>query len=643
MPVTRREALQTLAVAGAAAVVPEPLLAASAHQPILRHADPGTRFITPGKPVLGMVHLTPGPWLEAMELKREYLRSLDPDRLLFHFRKVAGIPSDASEYGGWEMEWRELRGHSIGHFLTATSRLYRLTDDRVLGDHCAYIVRQLRHCQQMIGTGYVSAFPDEYLDRVESMERVWAPYYTLHKILAGLLDAYAFRGDQIALDTAHDLAAYLHARIEPLGPHFQGVLDATEQGGMNELFWNMYAETGDDLFRRLARAFYQNSYFNPLWERRDELKGRHCNSFIPNVVGVAREYELTGDITRRQIAEFFWKQVVAARSFVTGGTSNSEHWNTDPYHMQTEIGPSAHESCCSYNMLKLTDQLWNWSGDVAYQEYMDRALFNAILPTINRETGMSMYYVSMAPGYYKTWDTPESSFWCCTGTGMENFVRIVDYIYGAHEGRVYVNQFVSSRLSYQDHGFSIVQDTTIPDGDDASIRIEAREPLPLKLAVRIPAWSGSDYGAAINGTSIDARPAPGSYLLIDRVWQDGDRVDLSFKPRFWHSLLPVTNEHVAFGHGPVVLAARLGEAQVDEELRHRYGPYDGEPVDVPPIPFDPHDPGRGIEAVHVGERHFRVAARSGRHLHLVPLHRIHTEHFAAYLPVAPHGDSPLAR
>jgi hypothetical protein len=509
-----------------------------------------------------------------------------------------------------------------------------LADDTVLREKCRYMVHELRKCQEKNGTGYLSAFPGEYLDRVENVQKVWAPYYTLHKILAGLFDCYVYLGNEEALRTTLGMARYLHGRISPLGKkHFQTVLDHTEQGGMNELFWNVFAETGDTICRNLAGAFYQHSYFDPLAERIDHLKGYHANSFIPNVVGVAREYEITGDITLRQIAEFFWQQVVNARSYVTGGTSNGEHWNTDPYHLHTELGPGAHECCCTYNMIRLSDCLWDWSKDIRYQEYMERALTNGILPTQNRETGMSMYYVSMAPGYYKTWGTPDSSFWCCTGTGMENFSRIAEYLYDVDGDRLYVNQFVPSRLDYSDLGFVLVQNTDLPGGSRVELIIESEKPVSLKMAVRIPSWTGNDYRATLNKKELKARPSAGSYLLIDRVWNPGDRLEIVFTPGLWYSLLPVTNKYVAFGVGPLVLAARFHEAAVPEDLRNRYGPYDGTPVEVPAVHFDPSDFMDQLETVDMKSRWYRVRSPAGQEIDLVPFYDIHREYFSIYLPV----------
>ena len=585
-------------------------------------------------PTIDMVRITGGPWHHAMELEREYLRSLDTERLLFHFKKTAGIETNSKEYGGWEMEWRELRGHSIGHYLSAISRMGRLTNDSVLLARCNYTVQELNRCQKQIGTGYLSAWPEEYLDRVENLEEVWAPYYTIHKILAGLLDSYIYCDDQLALSTALDFVHYLHSRITPLGKeYFQKVLDKTEQGGLPETLWNLYAVTGDTVSSDLAQYFYQKTYFDPLEQGKENLKGWHSNSFIPAVVGVAREFELTGDITKKRVSELFWKQVIEGRSFVTGGTSNGEHWNAEPYHMHSELGPGAHESCCSYNLIKLSNHLWNWSKDVKYQEYMERTLVNAILSTQNPVTGMSMYYTSTAPGYYKTWGTPDSAFWCCTGTGMENFSRTAEYIYALQDNRIYVNQFVPSELNYEEKGFKLIQETTLPDGKNLNIKVLCEKPVNLKLAIRIPSWTGDDYEVNLNGKSFDAKPAPGAYLLLDRVWHNNDNIDISFTPHLWYSLLPLTNSNVAFGFGPVVLAAIHKGEKVEEKLRHRYGPYDGTPVDVPPILFNANNFSKYIEVVNEEDLLFKVKSQSGDEIKLMPFYNIVNEHFSIYLPI----------
>ena len=592
-------------------------------------------------PQLNQIRLTDGPWFDAMELDRAWLESIDPDRLLHHFRKTAGIEPKGPEYGGWEMEWRELRGHSIGHYLSAAARMSQLTDNSLLAEKCESIINELALCQKTVGTGYLSAFPSEYLDRVEQIEEVWAPYYTLHKILAGLLDTYTYLDNKLALETALQLSHYLDNRIRPLGKEqFQKVLDHTEQGGMNEVFWNLYATSGDTVCRNLALAFYQESYFVPMLNKEDKLKGLHSNSLIPNVVGLAREYEITGDISRRQVSEWFWKQVKDGRTYTTGGTSNGEHWNTEPGHLENEMGAGAHETCCTHNLIKLSDHLWGWDHQVRYQDYMERALINGILATQNCETGMPMYYVSMAPGYYKTWSTPDSSFWCCTGTGMENFARIAEYLYEVKDNRLYINQFASSTLDYSNQGFKLIQKTDLPKGTNLDVTLECAHPVNLQLAIRIPSWTDENYRVQINGKILDSKPAPGSYLLLDRKWKNGDQLSIELTPTLWYDLLPANNEHVAFGYGPVVLSATFDDAAVKDSLRHRYGPYDGTPVSVPVIEFSTTDFEQYIELKDPENLLFQIKTHKGESITLKPFYEVGMEAYSIYLPVSKNATSP---
>jgi DUF1680 family protein len=228
----------------------------------------------------------------------------------------------------------------------------------------------------------------------------------------------------------------------------QRILNGTEQGGMNEAFANLYSLTGNAEYLQLSNRFNQRSYIEPLSRGEDRLRGQHVNSFIPNIIGTARQYELTGDPNNRRIAEFFWSQVANHRCYCTGGTSNSERWQSEPDQLANQLGDSTQETCCTYNMLKLTRHLFCWNADVQYADYYERALYNSILSTQNPETGMMMYFVPLATGRWKTFNQPFNSFWCCTGTGMENHAKYGDSIYFHNDRTLYVNLFISSELNW---------------------------------------------------------------------------------------------------------------------------------------------------------------------------------------------------
>jgi DUF1680 family protein len=582
----------------------------------------------------GQVRLLPGPFMDAQKRDAAYLLSLDPDRLLAEFRKTAGLDSVAQPYKGWEE--RELRGHTLGHYLSACSMMFAATGDTIFYDRCCYIASQLRECQEKNGNGYVSAFPESFIDRVEQCKPVWAPYYTLHKILAGLIDSYIFCHDSASLQVAEGMAEWLGKRCDKLSfEQMQQVLEHTEQGGTNEALCNLYAITGNRDYLHAAEQFYEHHYFDPMMERRDSLKGEHVNSLIPNVIGLARYYELTGDEDKKNIAEWFWNQVTSARSFVTGGTSNEECWNTEPMHMAKELGPASHESCCTYNMIKLSHHVFRWEGEEKVASYMERALWNGILPTQHITNGMTMYYVPMAGGYYKTFCTPESSFWCCTGTGMENFVRTNSYIYYSGNSKLFVNQFIPSELIDREEGISVVQQTDFPNAETVNLVIHTNRGREFELDLRIPQWITAPATIELNNRRLDVSCFPGSYAAIRRVWKEGDRITLTLPMGLQLSCLPDTPDTCAILFGPIVLAGRLGrEGLTDEKTYGIYGPYNDKPVIVPTIDARGEMCSglkqAGTEAMPLT---FVVNIREAGQVELIPFYLLFGERYTIYWPV----------
>ena len=417
------------------------------------------------------VRLLDGPFKQAMERDRQYLLSLDADRLLHMFRVTAGLPAPGKAYGGWEGS--EVRGHTMGHYLSACSLTYASTGDERLKARVDAIVAELAKCQKALGDrGYLSAYPESFIDRVEARQQVWAPYYTLHKIMAGLLDAHVHCGNRQALEVLEGMARWCKDRCDKLSEEqMQQMLNATEQGGMNDVLAGLYAVTGNPDHLALSRRFVERAYNDPLAAGRDQLKGQHVNSFIPNMIGTARQYEVAGNPQDRKIAEFFWHQVVGHRCYCTGGTSNDEHWRTDPDQLAMELGDHTQETCCTYNLLKLTRHLFSWEPRAEYMDYYEQALVNSILSTQDPKTGMMMYFVTLAPGRWKYFNTPADSFWCCTGTGMENHAKYGDTIYYHDDDGVFVNLFIASELNWVDKGVRIRQETRFPDESATSLTI----------------------------------------------------------------------------------------------------------------------------------------------------------------------------
>ena len=584
---------------------------------------------------LKKVRLLDGPFKTAMDRDLAYMKSLDGDRLLHMFRVTAGLPSDAEAYGGWEKSDVEVRGHTIGHFLSAAAMMYASTGDAEIKAKADAVVAGLAECQKALGTsGYLSAFPETFFDRVESVRTVWAPYYTIHKIMAGLVDMAEHCGSGQALEVVEGVARWVKSRTDKSDPaHMERVLNFTEQGGMNEVLANLYAITGKAEYLATARRFDERKYTEPLTHGLDKMKGEHVNSFIPNIIGSAREYEMTNDPVLRRLVTFFWNEVTGARSFVTGGTSDNEAWESDPYQLYEELGANSHESCCTYNMLKLTRHLFSWEAAAGYFDYYERALWNGILSTQNPSDGMMMYYVPMKPGLYRTFMKPLDSFWCCTGTGMENHAKYGDSIYFHDGAGVFVNLFIASELDWTEKGVRIRQETRFPDEAMTTITVGAAKPVRLALRIRVPVWAAGPCVVRLNGKAIEVTSSPSSYLTIDREWKGGERLEVDLPMALRLESLPDRPDIAAFVYGPIVLAGALGggDKLTEDMVYGKYGP-EGEPVRVPYFDVKPTDPlDTWIKSVAGMPLTFRTSyAGKPEDVTLVPFYKLFGERYTIY-------------
>ena len=510
---------------------------------------------------LSQVRLLDSPFRDAMVRDENYLLSLDCDRLLRNFRVNANLPTDAKPYGGWEDPNCELRGHSVGHYLSACSLMFASTGDARFKERVDKIVAGFAECQKALATngshaGYLSAFPESFIDRVENRKPVWAPWYTLHKIMAGLLEANQLCGNTQALEVLTNMANWVKFRVDNLP---EGKMQAslnTEFGGMNEVLANLYGVTGNADYLKTAEAFNQKKLFDPLARGEDKLNGLHANTQIPKMIGAARQYELTGDARDADIAKFFWQEVALRRSYVIGGHSDREHFfptNDFAKHLSAETA----ETCNTYNMLKLTRHLFEWSPDAVAMDFYERALYNDILASQDPEQGMFVYLMSLKPGHFKTYSTPENSFWCCVGTGMENHAKYGDTIYFHGDNSLFVNLFIPSELSWPEKNLVVRQETKFPESDTTLLNFQTPTPTQLALKIRWPAWA-ENISVRVNGKKQNISGAPGSYVSLNRQWQNGDRVEIRLPMKLHTEPLPGASHIVAVLYGPIVLAGNLG-------------------------------------------------------------------------------------
>ncbi|HXK02632.1 MAG TPA: beta-L-arabinofuranosidase domain-containing protein [Verrucomicrobiae bacterium] len=526
------------------------------------------------------VRLLPGPFLDAAEWNRGYMNRLAADRLLHNFRLNAGLDSKAEPLGGWEVyvaptpgqprrnSEGELRGHFTGHFLSASAQLYASMGDKEAKSKGDYMVAELARCQEKLGAGgYLSAFPTEWFDRLDARRPVWAPFYTIHKIMAGMFDMYQLAGNKQALTVLEGMSNWADEWTRSKSEeHMQDILN-TEYGGMNDILYKLAAATGNDRWAAAGDRFTKKRFFNPLALRRDELTGLHVNTHIPQVIGAAQRYEISGDMRFHDVADYFWYEVATARSYVTEGTSNGEGWLAQPRMLASELKRSVAtaECCCSYNMLKLTRHLYGWKGDPGYFDYYERALFNHRLGTIQPKTGFTQYYLSLTPGAWKTFNTEDKSFWCCTGSGVEEYSKLNDSIYWRDEDGVLVNLFIPSELNWEEKGFRLRQETRFPEQQTTSLTVTAARPASMALKLRVPAWTRS-ASVKVNGRAIDVTPTPGSYLTLTRSWKTGDRIEMTLPMRLTVESMPDDPKTQAFLYGPIVLAGDLGSEGLTEQM-----------------------------------------------------------------------------
>ncbi len=632
--VSRREFVSTATAVGAGAMLRVPAFAlrnqstgagsdgaskAAGHEVVVPQASPFP---------MKNVRLQPGAFSAAAEANRKYLKKLPPDRLLHTFRLTANLPSSAEPLGDWEKPDCEVRGHFAGgHYLSACALAFASSGDEELKRNGDLMVAELAKCQAQHKSGYLSAFPQELFDRLRDGVNVWAPFYTIHKVMAGHLDMYSLTGNEQALETVEKMARWVRSWCDPLSEQqLQRVL-LVEYGGMGEILANLYGVTGKAEYLNLAQRFDKKGFFDPLATHRDELKGLHVNTHVPQVIAAARLYELTGDKLYWNIADYFWNEVTSERSFCTGGTSNFELWRSDPGVLSTQLSSETSEDCCVYNMMKLTRHLFAWSPQAQYMDYYERVLFNHRMGTIDPESGTTVYYLPLGNGYSKIYAEPFDSFWCCNGTGVEEFAKLTDTIYFHDDSSIFVNLYIASEVKWTEKGIRIVQQTSFPEEQGTTLLVLAEKSVDIDLKLRVPYWAKSG-SVKVNGHHIPAFADPGSYLVLRGPWKNGDRIELSLPMHLHAAPMPDKESLQAAMYGPLVLAARFEEEPREKWYRDFRSEEKQDPSSTLQFKGKPSDPATWLEAA--SEKLTFRAASQNQAVAFVPLSSIVHERYSVY-------------
>ena len=551
---------------------------------------------------LGDVKLLDGPLQRARDLNIQTLLQYDCDRLLAPYRIQAGLEPKKKAYPNWD----GLDGHVGGHYLAAMA-MNAATGNEECRRRMEYMLSELQECAEANvknhpdwGRGYVGGMPDS--ENIWSnfkkgdfsvYSRAWAPFYNLHKMYAGLRDAWLYCGNEQAkslflgfCDWAIDLTAGLSdAQMEQMM--------GNEHGGMNEVLVDAYAITGDPKYLTVARRFSHRMLLDQMSQRVDRLDNLHANTQVPKAVGFARIAELSGDETFNDAAEFFWDVVTGERSLAFGGNSRREHFPSKEACTDFINDIDGPESCNTFNMLRLTEHLHRRNPDARYADYYELATFNHILSTQHPEHGGYVYFTPARPRHYRNYSAPNEAMWCCVGTGMENHGKYGQFIYTHKGNALFVNLFVSSELNWREKGVTLRQETGFPYAETSRITVASGKGT-FPVLVRYPGWvKPGEFQVQVNGKPVEIITGPGSYVTIDRKWKKGDVIDIRFPMHTSVKYLPNVPQYVALMHGPILLGMKTGT----EDLAHliaddsRFGQYASGaklPLDGAPILIDDH-------------------------------------------------------
>ncbi len=521
------------------------------------------------------VRILSGPYRQNETINRKAIEALNPDQLLRSFRINAGLHVDVTclPLKGWEAPDCDLRGHTMGHYLSALSYEYGLTGDKSVEKKLNYLIEELRKCQVALKTGYLSAFPESKVDYIDKTGDGWAPYYTLHKIFQGLIDSYQATKNETALLMAKEFGNNLIERTSRITDmnSWSYVLDKMEQGGIVESLLNLYNITRDKRLIDAALKFHQYNKLKPAAYNKDILNDRltsnfnHANTTIPQFIGAIRTYDVTGQRFYLDASRNFWEMVTRHRSYCTGQTSYLEHWNYGPDSLSPELGQQNGESCCTYNMIKLSNDLFCSDPNSRYADYVERALTNYILGSIHQETGNTCYFYHIEPGSFKTFNVNQEVFYCCTGTGYENHVRYGESIYFKHKDSLYVNLYIPSSLTWNEKGLVMIQEQNPLQTQRAKFVIREGT-AEATIFLRVPAWCDEGFEVLVDGEKIPALKTVNGYVSLNRMWTKGTAIEVILPMNLRMHSMPDDKSLVWFEYGPLVLAGDLGNEGITNAM-----------------------------------------------------------------------------
>ncbi len=487
--------------------------------------------------------------INAFQLEVKYLKALDTNRLLKGFCERAGIELNAEKYGGWETS--AIQGHTLGHYLTAVSQAYAASGDNELKIIVDHMIKILSECQDE--SGYLAAIPESHYEQLESgnTSGTWVPWYSLHKTLSGLINVYKFTGNSEALKIAEKLGDWVYCNTSHWTEQIQETVLNIEYGGMNDALYELYKYSDNVNHLAAAHSFDEKKLFDPLYRGEDILNGKHANTTIPKIIGALNRYTITGEEYYLKVAVNFWNIVVENHTYVTGGNSEWEHFG-EPRILDAERTNCNCETCNTYNMLKLSRELFKITGDIRYVDYYENTFINAILSSQNPETGMTTYFQPMASGFFKVYSSPYDHFWCCTGSGMESFTKLADSIYFHNSDSLYVNRFTSSNVIWQEKNLTISQTANLPE-----VTLTVSGTAFAKIVLRVPCWTDEPI-VKLNGEQISIEK-DNNFIILEREWTEGDIIEYCMPMKVTVHRLPDNPVSVAFKYGPFVLSADMGK------------------------------------------------------------------------------------